>query len=218
MVSLLTVAHGRHAGLVRGAFGRRGRGHYEVGNGVTARWRARLPEHLGHYACELTEARAATLLDDALRLAALASACALAQAALPERQPYPAVHAGLTAFLDALGRGERWQEALVQWELLLLAELGYGLDLTACAATGATDDLIYVSPRSGRALSRDAGAPYKDKLLPLPAFLHSPVPADRASVLAGLALTGWFLEAHVFREHGGQLPAARDRFIGRLSR
>ncbi len=221
VVSLLTEHHGRHAGLVHGARGRRARGLYQPGNTLAARWQARLAEHLGRYTCELVRARTAVLLDDAPRLAALAAVCALVEATLPERHPYPQVHGALLHLLDDLEAGERWAETVVRWELALLAELGFGLDLSACAATGTMQDLVYVSPRSGRAVSREAGAAYAEKLLPLPAFLAWPgdspgaaVPA--ADIVAGLRLTGWFLEKHVFAGQGGRMPPARERFVDRL--
>ena len=218
VVSLLTAHHGRHAGLVHGARGRRARGLYQPGNTLEARWQARLAEHLGRYTCELVRARIGVLLDDAPRLAALAAVCALAEATLPERHPYPQVHDALAGLLDVLETGERWAEAVVRWELALLAELGFGLDLAACAATGETEGLAYVSPRTGRAVSREAGSPYADKLLPLPPFLARPGShaAGTADIVAGLRLTGWFLEKHVFAEQGGRMPRARERFIDRL--
>ena len=218
VVSLLTERHGRHAGLARGARGRRGRGLYQAGNTLSARWRARLAEHLGHYVCELVRARAGLLLDDPPRLAALAAVCALAESALPERHPYPRVYAALGRLLDALEATERWAEEVVRWELALLGELGFGLNLSTCAATGATEGLAYVSPRSGRAVSRGAGAPYADRLLPLPRFLRGPDTAagGAADIADGLRLTGRFLDKHVFRGQGGRMPAARARLIERL--
>ena len=219
VVSLLTEHHGRHAGLVHGARGRRARGLYQPGNTLTARWQARLAEHLGRYTCELVRARASLLLDDPPRLAALAAICALIEASLPERHPYPQVYAATGRLLDTLEASARWAEAVVHWELALLAELGFGLDLSACAATGAVEDLAYVSPRSGRAVSREAAAPYADKLLSLPSFLTRPednAAASAADIVAGLRLTGWFFEKHVFAGQGGCMPAARERFIDRL--
>ena len=218
VVSLLTEHHGRHAGLVQGARGRRGRGLYQPGNELAARWQARLAEHLGRYTCELVRARASLLLDDPPRLAALAAVCALTEATLPERQPYPQVYGATGHLLDALEASENWAETLVRWELALLGELGFGLDLSACAATGAVEGLVYVSPRSGRAVSGEAGAPYAEKLLPLPPFLTRPDDdaASAADIVAGLRLTGWFLEKHVFAGQGGRMPAARERFIDRL--
>ena len=218
VVSLLTEHHGRHAGLVQGARGRRGRGLYQPGNTLAARWQARLAEHLGRYTCELVRAQSSLLLDDPPRLAALAAVCALTEATLPERHPYPQVYGALKHLLDALEASEDWAETVVRWELVLLAELGFGLDLTACAATGAVDDLAYVSPRSGRAVSREAATPYAQKLLPMPSFLAHPG-GDRASatdIVAGLRLTGWFFEKHVFTGQGGRMPPARERFIDRL--
>ena len=219
VVSLLTEHHGRHAGLVHGARGRRARGLYEAGNTLSARWQARLAEHLGRYTCELVRARASLLLDDPPRLAALAAVCALTEATLPERHPYPQVYGATGRLLDALEAGERWAEAVVHWELTLLAELGFGLDLSACAATGAVDDLAYVSPRSGRAVSREAAEPYAEKLLPLPTFLvrsEDAATVAATDIVAGLRLTGWFFEKHVFAGQGGRMPAARERFIDRL--
>ena len=220
VVSLLTEHHGRHAGLVHGARGRRARGLYQPGNTLAARWQARLAEHLGRYTCELVRARASLVLDDPPRLAALAAVCALTEATLPERLPYPQVYGDTGRLLDTLEAGERWAEAVVRWELALLAELGFGLDLSACAATGVVEDLAYVSPRSGRAVSREAAEPYAEKLLPLPPFLTKPeddgTHAAAADIVAGLRLTGWFFEKHVFGGQGGRMPAARERFIDRL--
>lgn len=225
IVTLLTREHGRHAGLVQGGAGKRARGLYEPGNRVIATWRARLEEHLGHFACELAEPVAAQLLDEKLRLAALAAAAAVAESALPEREPHPRAYAGLVELIAALTAPGRttvdWAAAYARWELDLLAELGFGLDLSECAATGTNDRLVYVSPKSGRAVSAAAGEPYRDRLLALPAFLIGPAPASLDDVLAGLRLTGHFLARDVFA-HGphpkiGE-PAARGRFIDRLRR
>ena len=220
VVSLLTEYHGRHAGLVHGARGRRGRGLYQPGNTLAARWQARLAEHLGRYTCELVRAQSSMLLDDPPRLAALAAVCALTEATLPERHPYPQVYGALGHLLDVLEASEHWAETVVRWELGLLGELGFGLDLTSCAATGTVEGLAYVSPRSGRAVSREAAAPYAERLLPLPPFLAKPEDdapsATTADVVAGLRLTGWFFEKHVFAGQGGRMPPARERFIDRL--
>ena len=222
IVQLLTQGHGRHAGLVRGGAGARARGTLQPGNRVQVVWRARLAEHLGAFRCELLHSGGAVLLDDALRLAALASACALAEAALPEREPHPAVFEGLAALIAALESSDRiagWGRAYVQWELGLLAELGFGLELSRCAATGRNDELAYVSPRTGHAVSLSAGEPYKDRLLSLPRFLATPgaLPGD-ADILAGLALAGHFLERHAFAALHREVPAARARLVDRLKR
>ena len=228
IVSLLTRAHGRHAGIVLGGAGRRARGVYEPGNRVAATWRARLSEHLGHYACELAESRAAALLDDAMRLAALSSAAAILDAALPEREPHERLYDSLDALVARLcDPSTSWPALYVRFELDLLAELGFGLDLTRCAATGRSDDLTYVSPKTGRAVSSTAGAAYADLLLPLPRFLRGTVQeclsVARVDIVAGLKLTGYFLERHVFGQRAadpsrkGGSPAARDRLVVRLS-
>jgi DNA repair protein RecO (recombination protein O) len=215
IVQLLTEAHGRHAGLVRG--GARNRGLYQTGTLLAAVWRARLAEHLGNYRCEPVRSVAAGLLGDPARLAALLSAAAIVEAALPEREPHHDVYAGLLALLAVLAEAE-WPAAYVRWELSLLEALGFGLRLERCAATGATDRLVYVSPRSGRAVSEPAGAAYRDRLLPLPAFLrNSGGSATAGEIVAGLALTGYFLERHVFAVHGRATPESRARLVRLLS-
>ncbi|MBL6953895.1 MAG: DNA repair protein RecO [Alphaproteobacteria bacterium] len=224
IVNLLTRQHGRHAGLVRGGMGRRLRGVLQPGNQVAAAWRGRLSEHLGSFTVEPMRDHAAGLLSDGDRLAGLASAAAVTEAALPEREPHLTIHDGFAALLGALGgeatREPTWAAIYVRFELGLLAELGFGLDLRQCAATGRTDDLAYVSPRSARAVSRDAGAPYKDKLLPLPGFLlpGGTEKLTNADVRDGLKLTGYFLETQVFAPHNRPIPAARSRLLERILR
>ena len=216
IASLLTRDHGRHPGLVRGGTGRKARGVLQPGNGVRATWRGRLPDHLGAYTCELTAARAARVLNDPPGLAGLTATCAMAEAVLPEREAHRPVFEGLSVLLDVLG-GDGWASAYVKWELGLLAELGFGLDLARCAATGATGDLTHVSPRTGRAVSRAAAAPYLNVLLPLPPFLLRPGGAAApAEVLDGLALTAHFLDRHVFQPAGRALPPARRRLADHL--
>ena len=157
-------------------------------------------------------------MDSATELAGLSSACALVDEALPEREPHPAMYDGFQAFLTVLGH-EGWPAIYVRLELGLLQELGFGLDLEKCALTGTTGDLAYVSPKSGRAVSRTAAAPYAEKLLPLPAFLSTGgLPADHEELRQGLDLTGYFLERHVFWPHNKPLPPARSRLIESLQR
>ena len=222
IVHLLTRAQGRHAGLVHGGAGRSKRATVEVGNRVHAAWRARLSEHLGTLTLEATHFHAAALLDDPARLAALASACAVADAALPEREPHPALFTGTCALFDLLESApdEVWPAAYIRWELGLLGELGFGLDLSRCAATGLSDDLRYVSPRTGRAVSGTAGEAYRDRLLALPVFLGgvpaSEPPDDPSDIARGLALTGHFLAAQVFAPFNRPPPGARDRLVARL--
>lgn len=219
---VLTREHGRHAGLVHGGQGRRGRTVFQVGNAVALAWRARLSEHLGTFSGELVDAHAARVIGDPLRLACLAAAAAMAEAALPEREPHPHAFEGLAALLGALDRGAGWQPAYPRWELDLLAELGFGLDLARCAATGAEAELAFVSPRSGQAVARAAGEPYRGRLLPLPGFLlaaRSVVPEpSRHDLLDALALTGFFWDRRVFGPQGRKLPPARARFVDLLAR
>jgi DNA repair protein RecO (recombination protein O) len=218
IIELLTQEHGRHAGLVRGGQSPRRRALLQPGNLVEASWRGRLSEHLGTFECELLQAHAAPLLDDPDRLAALSSALALLAASLPDREPHPDLYAALAALLETLDSAGGWPAAYVMWECGLLAALGFGLDLGRCAATGTNQDLAYVSPRSGRAVSREAGLPYHDKLLPLPGFLWRDASADAADIVSGLVLTRHFLLHHLLEPHGGRLPEARERLLERMRR
>lgn len=217
IVSLLTRAHGRHAGLVRGGASARARGLYQAGNLLKATWRGRLPEHLGGYACELARSYAGPLLDEPLRLAALGALCAVAETALPEHEPHSDLFDDTCAVLELLAAGDpAWPAGYVRWEEALLRDLGYGLDLAACAVTGATEGLAYVSPKTGRAVTAEAAAPWRERLLRLPPFLRGDgnlAHAGAAEVRDGLALTGWFLDRHVYRPHGREMPAARLRFV-----
>jgi DNA repair protein RecO (recombination protein O) len=211
ILTLLTRGHGRHLGLVRGGVGRRARGLLLPGNRVRATWRARLAEHLGAFTCEPTAAVAAAVLGDRPRLAALSAACAVAATALPEREPHGRLYDGLGALLAALG-GDGWAAEFVRFEVALLADLGFGLDLSRCAATGTTEGLAWVSPKTGRAVSAAAGEPYRRKLLPLPPFLLDPArAAGPGEVAEGLRLTAHFLERHVYAPHDRKLPPARVR-------
>lgn len=215
LIQLLTLERGRHAGLVRGGQGRRLSGVLQIGNRLRVDWRARLADHLGTMQVELVEANAARFLNDPARLTALTSAASICERALPEREAHPACFHGFAALLEAL-EGDHWAEIYVRWELAVLADLGFGLDLSSCAATGSEDALIYVSPRSGRAVSREAGALYKDRLLPLPAFLSGRGNGGAIEVAAGLALSGYFLEKRVFHPQDRPLPAARQRLAARF--
>jgi DNA repair protein RecO (recombination protein O) len=205
ILTLFAREHGRHAGLVHG-------GAPQVGSRVQATWRARLAEHLGHLAVEALDQPAGRLIDEPLRLGALAAACALLEATLAEHEAHPALYAATLALLDLLD-GPAWDAALVRWEAGLLAELGFGLDLAACAVTGSTTDLVWISPRTGRAISTVAGEPWRDRLLKLPGFLVGQGNASEADVLDGLALTGHFLERHLLAQGRRGLPDARTRFV-----
>jgi DNA repair protein RecO (recombination protein O) len=219
IASLLTRCHGRHTGLVRGGTGRRARGVLQPGNRVDCRWRGRLAEQLGTFTCDLTAATAPPALGEAARLAALVAACAVLDTALPEREPLPAQYEGLLMLLHAIEHDCNWPAAYVRWEASLLADLGFGLDLASCALTGANQDLAFVSPRTGRAVSAEAGAPWRHRLLALPAFLiDSAAVAAAADIAAGLKLTGHFLGRCVYREQGGETPAARERLPAAIAR
>jgi DNA repair protein RecO (recombination protein O) len=185
---------------------------------VRATWRARLPEQLGTFSGELQEACAALLLEHADRLAALGAACPLLEATLPERDPHPLLYNGLNGLISVLQERDDWPEHYVRFELALLAELGFGLDLAACAVTGAAADLAYVSPRTGRAVGRAAAGAYAARLLPLPAFLTGAGAADPAQIAAGLKLTGAFLQRHLFDAAERPMPGARERLLRRLAR
>ncbi len=218
IVELLTRSHGRHKGLVRGGSGGRMRGVMQAGNRVAVTWRGRLAEHLGTATLELIDANAASVLSDPTRLLALASLCAVASTALPEREAHPEVFLGALPVI-ALLRDDATDithiaAALVYWELGVLGALGYGLDLTSCAVTGQTDDLAYVSPRTGRAVSRAGAGEYAERLLKLP-VLTDPTPDG---MLAGFDLTGYFLERSIYVPNRMRLPPARDRFLALLRR
>ena len=215
VATLLTQAHGAHRGLARGGASRSKAGVWQTGNLVDARWVGRLADQLGTFTAELVHPGAALAMDDALALSVLSSACAVAEGALTEREPHPLVFAGLLALILRLPEGPAALADLVRWELNVLAELGYGLDLERCAVTGATEDLAGVSPRTGRAVSAAAAGPWKERLLPLPAFLLGG-PADPAGWADGLALTGHFLARDAFGSHHRPLPPARDRLMARV--
>jgi len=219
VLELFTRRHGRHLGLVHGGRSRKLRPVLQIGNHVDAAWKARLADNLGHFALELRKGFAALLMEDAAALAAMTSMAALARL-LPERDPHPNLFEVTLFVLGFLDERAVWPALLVRWELALLDELGFGLDLGACAATSGTSDLVYVSPKSGRAVSATAGEPYKDKLLALPPFLRAGTAGavSAADVAAGFALTGHFLESRVLIPRDLSLPDARSRLSSYLRR
>jgi DNA repair protein RecO (recombination protein O) len=217
IVELMTQAHGRHLGLVRGGRSRRQQPALQAGNSVLATWRARLDEHLGNFAIELTKARAGMLMESASPLFAFQSLAALLRL-LPERDPHGNLYTALDTIAEALEEPAHAAEYVVRFELLILNELGFGLDLSSCPVTGEDRDLFYVSPRSGRAVSGEAGHDYRDKLLRLPSFLlveESKRPA-REELLAAFRLTGFFLDRHVLAPRGLHFSLARQSLIGLL--
>jgi DNA repair protein RecO (recombination protein O) len=217
IVELLTATHGRFAGHVAGGASRRMKPFLQPGARVFAHYRSRISEQLGAVTLEPVGEGPSALFDDPLALAGIAAAAAVAAGALPEREPHPGAFFAFEALSAALLAVEAWPAVYVRFEAGLLQELGFGLDLSKCAATGALDDLIYVSPRTGRAVSRDAGAPYADRLLRLPPFLlASQGGLDEGDVSAGLDLTGHFLETFVFSVMNRPLPPARVWLVDRL--
>jgi DNA repair protein RecO (recombination protein O) len=218
IVELFTREHGRHLGLVRGGAGRRHKGALQPGNGLVAHWRARLSEHLGTYTAEMVKPRAGVLMDDAFALTGLSAACAIA-GVIPEREAHPALYEAFEVLLDTMEDADIWPAIFVRWELGLLQELGFGLDLGQCVATGTRDDLAYVSPRSGGAVSRGAGDPYRNRLFRLPPFLVG-TQAGAASpldVADGLKITGHFIERHLYAPQDRHLPDARIRLMERFA-
>ena len=218
--SLLTRTHGRHAGFIHGGVSRKSKPIWQPGNVVEVAWRARVAEQLGNFTGEVRELHAARVLDDPMELSGLAAACAMADAALPEREPHPAMYEGFHAFLGALGH-PGWPAIYVRLELGLLQELGFGLDLEKCALTG--DDRrtsAFVSPKTGRAVSRAAAEPVSRQAgRPATVSIHRRAcRPTTAELRQGLDLTGFFLERHVFWPHNKPLPAARARFMETLQR
>jgi DNA repair protein RecO (recombination protein O) len=221
VLELLTQDHGRHMGLVHGGASRKAKPALQPGNTLHVTWRARLSEQLGSFHIELQRARAGELMDGRAALAGLNAFCAVASAAMPERETHASVFVAGEILLDAMAAGDplHWLPLYVRWEAGLLEALGFGLDLSACAATGQTDDLTYVSPKTGRAVSRDAAGIYAARLLRLPQFLlASQNAADARDIAAGLALTGHFLLERVLRPHGQAMPPARLRLDALLPR
>ncbi len=218
IVTLLTAEHGRHAGMVAGGQGRRKSPLLQAGNHLMVRWRARLSDHLGSLTLELLAPTVAPWLGDREVLTLIASATAVTEASLPERQPMCALYAGLAA-LFALEEKALWGPSYVRWEMGLLQTLGYGLDMSCCALSGAKEGLAYISPRTGRAVTAEAAAPYIDKLLPLPGFMCGAPDWNDEDIMKGLDLTGYFLSHHVFIHPQnrrlvpveGMLPLARQR-------
>lgn len=214
VAEMLTRRHGRHLGLVHGGRSRRLRPVLQIGNHVRVEWKARLADQLGHMTLELERGFAAEAMADAGRLAGLSSLVTLARQ-LPERDPHPNLYEITLFVLGFLDDPSVWPALMVRWEMALLDELGFGLDLGECAATGSNDDLIYVSPRTGRAVSASAGEPYKDRLLGLPAFLRgkSGGHVTTEDIRVGFKLTGHFLETRVLVPRDATMPDVRVRMV-----
>lgn len=216
IATVMTEEHGLHRGLARGGLSRAQAAIWQPGNLVQVRWVARLADQLGSFSAELLHPAAALALDDALTLAILSSACSIAEGALPEHEPHPRVFDGLVHLIARLSQGPIMLSDLVRWEAILLTDLGYGLDLTACALTGATAGLAYVSPKTGRAVTAEAAGNWSARLLPLPSFLVGGNKADPEDWRNGLRLTGHFLARDAFGHQHRPLPAARQMLYDRV--
>ncbi|HZL01386.1 MAG TPA: DNA repair protein RecO [Caulobacteraceae bacterium] len=218
IVEVLTAGHGKYAAHVAGGASRRIKPFLQAGARATLSYRARVADQLGSASLEPVGEGPSALFDDPLALAALAAAAAVAGGALPEREPHPGAFRAFGSLIGSLADPDIWPAVFVRWEVGLLQDLGFGLDLTCCAATGSADDLAWVSPRTGRAVSAVAGEPYRDRLLALPPFLLAARQALRpGDVGAGLALTGHFLESFVFAALNRPLPPARLWLVDRLT-
>lgn len=223
VLQVFTAEHGRHGGLARGGASRKHKSTYQPGNRLAVTWRARLPDQLGSITAELIAPNAALVLDDPARLGALTSACALIEKALPDRDPHPDLYNLLCQLIATLTTSGIWAEDYVRFELALLADLGFGLDLSG--ADGGSDadlvsgaDLVYVSPRTGRAVTRETAKGYETRCLPLPGFLLGKGQADGAAIRDGLKLAGYFLERHLFAALDRPVPEARQALVDRFSR
>lgn len=217
VATVMSKEHGLYRGLARGGASRGRAAIWQAGNMVQARWIARLSDQLGSFAGELIHSGAARVMDAALPLAMLTSVCAVAEGALPEREPQPRIFDGLLHLIPHLPLGESQLTDVVRWELVVLSDLGFGLDVSACAVTGRTEGLAYVSPRTGRAVTLEGAGEWSTRLLPLPGFL---IRGDDTGILAwrdGLRLTGHFLARDAFGHQHRPLPQARQRLYDRVS-
>ncbi|HVZ53730.1 MAG TPA: DNA repair protein RecO [Pseudolabrys sp.] len=218
ILELMTREHGRHLGMVRGAFGTRMKPVLQIGNSVSATWRARLDEHLGHFTVEGLHLRASNYFAAPHAIYGVGHLAALMRL-LPERDPHEGLFGAFESLLERLDDAVAVAPEVARFELQLLSELGFGLDLDECVATGTRADLIYVSPKSGRAVSREAGAPYAERMLPLPAFLRADeAPVSARDIADGFALTGFFLTRYVLEPRGLLLADERAHFIAALTR
>ncbi|WP_299348279.1 DNA repair protein RecO [uncultured Shimia sp.] len=218
ILEVFSPVRGRHAGVVRGGTSRKMTPILQPGGQVDVTWRARLEDHIGSFVVEPVRSRAAAL-SDRFSLSGLNAVTALLSFALPEREPHPALYQRSEQLLDLLGQNDLWPLAYLRWELALLEDLGFGLDLSQCAVTGAREGLIYVSPRSGRAVSKAGAGEWEDRLLPLPPCLVGQGEASDEDVLVALSTTGYFMEHKLAPELGNKpLPTARGRLVDMLSR
>ncbi len=219
IIEVFTPAHGRHAGVVRGGTSRKIAPILQPGAQLDLAWRARLEDHIGAFSVEPVRSRAATAMGDRLALAGLNAVTSLIRFCLPEREAHLPLYRRTEALLDLLDQMDLWPLAYLHWEVSLLEEMGYALDLTRCAVTGAREGLCFVSPKSGRAVSQAGAGVWADRLLPLPEVLRGEGDAPDAEIALAFKTTGYFLETHLAAGLGGKpLPEARARFVEAFSR
>ena len=219
IIEVFTPGHGRHVGVVRGGSSRKIAPVLQPGAQLDVTWRARLPEHIGTFQVEPIKSRAAAVMQDRLALAGLNATCALASFCLPEREAHPRLYEQTITLLDLLGMSEAWPLAYLRWELALLNAMGFGLDLNRCAVTGTLDDLAYVSPTSGRAVSAEGAGKWADKLLPLSPSLLGHGNGEPAGIFDGMRTTGYFLTHRLAAQMGNNpLPEARQRLMDAFAR
>ncbi|MFT6073269.1 MAG: DNA repair protein RecO (recombination protein O) [Yoonia sp.] len=214
IIEVFSEAHGRHAGVVRGGTSRKVAPSLQPGAQLSVTWKARLDSHLGSFTVEPIRSRAAAAMGDRLALAGLNAVCGLLVMVLPEREAHPPLYDRTIALLDLLGQSDVWPLAYLRWEQALLEEMGFGLDLSACAVRGVNEDLIYVSPKSGRAVSREGAGEWADRMLPLPPVLAGKGDATPAEIECALGTTGFFIENKLIKGLSDRpLPPARARLV-----
>ncbi len=219
IIEMFTPSQGRHLGVVRGGTSRKIAPILQPGAQLDVVWRARLADHIGSFSVEPVRSRAAAAMGDRLALAGLNTVTALLSFCLPEREAYAGLFQRTQVLLDLLDQRDVWPLAYLQWEMYLLEEMGFGLDLTVCAVTGSDEGLCYVSPKSGRAVSQQGAGEWSDRLLPLPAVLQGKGAGSDDEIAQGFITTGYFLDRHLAQELGGKpLPDARARFVAAFSR
>ena len=219
IIEVFSETHGRHAGVVRGGISRKVAPLLQPGAQLSVTWKARLDSHLGSFTVEPIRSRAAAAMRDRLALAGLNAVCGLLVMVLPEREAHLPLYARTIALLDLLGQSDVWPLAYLRWEQALLEEMGFGLDLSACAVRGVNEDLIYVSPKSGRAVSREGAGEWADRMLPLPPVLAGKGDATPAEIARALGTTGFFIENRLIKGLGDRpLPPARARLVEVIAR
>ena len=219
IIEVFSAQHGRHAGVVRGGTSRKVAPILQPGAQLSVSWKARLDSHLGAFSVEPVRSRAAVAMGDRLALAGLNAVCSLLTMVLPEREAHRDLYDRTVALLDLLGQSDVWPLAYLRWELALLEEMGFGLDLSACAVRGVNEDLIYVSPKSGRAVSREGAGEWADRMLPLPPVLAGKGDASGTEIARALSTTGYFLEHHLMSGLGDKpVPSARARLVDLIAK